>query len=74
MRIFSWWVLVGNMGIADGFVLAENIEQAEEKLKLLPYHNKYEEVELADNYCNWDGCEIDENGIATIKPLYRAKR
>lgn len=35
------------MCIADGYVLAENREQAKEKLKLLPYHNKYEEVELA---------------------------
>lgn len=51
MRIFQWHVVVGNIAIADGYVLAENREQAEEKLKLLPYHNKYEEVELADDIC-----------------------
>ncbi len=65
MRIFQWHVIVGNIAIADGYVLAENREQAEEKLKFLPYHNKYEEIELEDNICGWDGCEIDENGIAT---------
>lgn len=65
MRIFSWHAIAGNNAIADGYVLAENREQAEEKLKFLPYHNKYEEIELEDNICGWDGCEIDENGIAT---------
>lgn len=40
MRVFAWQALAENMCIADGYVLAENREQAKEKLKLLPYHNK----------------------------------
>lgn len=64
MRIFHWEAKVGNNFIADGYLLAENRDEAEGKLKLLPFHNKYEVVELDDDDCGYDGTQIDENGIA----------
>ena len=64
MRIFHWNVTVGHECIADGYLLAENREEAERKLKFVPFHNKHEKIELDDDDCGIDGCEIDENGIA----------
>ena len=64
MRIFHWEVIVGQEFMADGYLLAENREEAEKKLQLLPYKDKYEKVYLDDDDCGHDGCEIDENGIA----------
>lgn len=64
MRIFHWNVTVGHEYVADGYLLAENREEAERKLKFVPFHNKYEKVELDDDDTGQVGCEIDENGIA----------
>ena len=63
MRIFHWTVTVGYECIADGYLLANNREEAEQKLKFVPFDNKYEKVELDDDDCGYDGCKIDENGI-----------
>lgn len=63
MRIFHWEVTVKNEFIADGYLLAKDRKEAEEKLKLVPFHDKYEKVELDDDDCGVDGCELDENGI-----------
>lgn len=64
MRIFHWKVRVGNDCIADGYLLAENREEAERKLCLVPFHCKHEVVELDDDDCGFDGSKIDENGIS----------
>ena len=64
MRIFHWTVTVGNQCIADGYLLAENRKDAEEKLKLVPFHDKYEKVELDDDDCGYGGCKINEYGVA----------
>ena len=64
MKIFHWEAKVGYECIADGYLLAENREEAEQKLKHVPFHDKHEKVELDDDDCGIDGCEIDENGIA----------
>ncbi len=66
MRIF-YWQATGQQpeDFAHGYVLAENREQAEEKLKLLPYNNKCERIKLVDKWVGRNGCEIDENGLAT---------
>lgn len=44
--------------------MAENREEAEQKLKHVPFHDKHEKIELDDGDCGIDGCEINENGIA----------
>lgn len=67
MRIFSWNALVDDEVIADGFVLAKTHKEAEEKLKLAPFYNKYDKVEITDDDdigCGFWGTEIDENGVA----------
>ena len=64
MRIFEWKVTVGNECIADGYLLANNRKEAEEKLKYVPFHDKHEKVELDDDICGFDGCEIDKDGVA----------
>ncbi len=64
MRIFHWEAKVGNNIIADGYLLAENREEAERKLKFVPFHDKHEVVELDDNDCGFDGAQIDKEGIA----------
>ena len=64
MKIFHWEAKVGYKCVADGYLLAENREEAEQKLALVPFHDKHEKVELDDGDCGFDGCEIDENGIA----------
>jgi len=64
MRIFHWRATVGYKCIADGYLLAENHEEAEQKLKHVPYHDKHESVELDDDDCGYYGCEIDEDGVA----------
>lgn len=65
MRIFHWEAKVGEYEIiADGYILAENRKEAEEKLKLVPYHDKHESVEIDDDDCGYDGTEIDEDGVA----------
>lgn len=64
MRIFHWEVKVGSECIADGYLLAANREEAKQKLQFVPFHNKYETIELDDDDCGFDGCKIDENGIA----------
>lgn len=33
------------------------------KLKLIPFHDKYEITDLDDSDCGTDGCKLDENGI-----------
>lgn len=63
MRIFHWEAKVGYEVIADGYLLAENREEAEQKLQFVPFHDKHETVELDDDDCGFDGCQIDENGI-----------
>lgn len=63
MKLFSWKVTVGNECIADGYLLAENREEAEKKLQFVPFHDKHEKVELEDGDCGFDGCNIDENGV-----------
>lgn len=63
MKLFSWTVTVGNKYIADGYLLAENREEAEKKLQLVPFHNKHEKVELDTSSCGFDGRNIDENGV-----------
>lgn len=63
MKLFSWRVLVGYKCIADGYLLAENREEAEKKLQFVPFHDKYEEVELDTGSCGLDGCNIDDNGV-----------
>lgn len=42
MRIFHWETKVELAVIADGYLLAKNREEAIEKLKLIPFNNKYE--------------------------------
>ena len=65
MRIFHWEAKVSKHEvIADGYLLAENHKEAEEKLKFVPFHDKHEYVEIEDDDCGYDGAEIDENGIA----------
>lgn len=64
MRIFHWKAKVYSKCIADGYLLAENRGVAEQKLRFVPFHDKHEIVELDDDDCGFDGCEIDENGIA----------
>lgn len=64
MKLFHWEVKIRHDCIADGYLLAENREEAEQKLQLVSFHNKHETVELDDSDCGFDGCEIDENGIA----------
>ena len=63
MRIFHWETKVKNEVIADGYLLAENRSEAEKKLKLIPFHDKYEITDLDDSDCGTDGCKLDENGI-----------
>lgn len=63
MKLFSWKANVGYKCIADGFILAENREEAEKKLQLIPFHDKHEEVELDTDECGYDGCIVDENGV-----------
>lgn len=63
MKIFSWKVKVKNEVIADGYLLAKDRKEAEEKLKLVPFRDKYEKVELDDDDCGFDGCKLNENGI-----------
>ncbi len=50
--------------IADGYLLAKDRKEAEEKLKYVPYHDTHEVVELDDDDCGHDGKEINEQGIA----------
>ena len=64
MRIFHWRATVGYKCTADGYLLAENRKDAEEKLKHVPFHDTYEKIELDDDDCGYDGCEIDEDGVA----------
>ncbi len=64
MRIFHWEVKVKHECVADGYLLAEDREDAEEKLKYVPFYEKYENVELDNDDCGYDGCEFDGNGIA----------
>lgn len=67
MRIFHWECKLGNENgecIADGYLLATDLKDAENKLKFVPYHDKHEHVYLDTDDCGVDGCEIDENGIA----------
>ena len=64
MKIFHWEVTVGNQCIADGYLLAKNRKEAEQKLKHVPFHDKHETVKLDDDDCGIDGCDINENGIA----------
>ncbi len=64
MRIFHWEVKVGYDYVADGYLLAENREEAKQKLQLVPFYDKHEKIELDDCDCGFDGCEIDKNGIA----------
>lgn len=63
MKIFSWKVEVKNEVIADGYLLAKDRKEAEEKLKSIPFHDKHETVELDDADCGFYGCELNENGI-----------
>ncbi len=63
MKIFSWNVIKKDEYIADGYVVAESREDAEEKLKLLPYNDSDTKIEL-DEDDGYEGCNIDENGIA----------
>ncbi len=64
MKIFSWQAKVGGNVIADGYLLAKDRKEAEEKLKYVPYHDTHEVVELDDDDCGHDGKEINEQGIA----------
>lgn len=63
MKIFSWQAKVGGNVIADGYLLAKDRKEAEEKLKYVPYHDTHEVVELDDDDCGHDGKEINEKGI-----------
>ena len=63
MKLFSWKAEVGYRCIADGYLLAENREEAEKKLQFVPFNNKYEEVKLDIDTCGIDGCEVDKNGV-----------
>lgn len=63
MKLFSWKVIVGNECIADGYLLAENREKAEEKLRLVPFNDKHEKVELDTDCCGYNGCSVDKNGV-----------
>lgn len=59
MRIFNWGVYIGSECIIEGYVLAEDKNHAEFKLRgKLPYFDKNEELILDDGY------EIYEEGIA----------
>jgi hypothetical protein len=40
MKIFSWQAKVGGNVIADGYLLAKDRKEAEEKLKYVPYHER----------------------------------
>lgn len=40
MKIFSWQAKVGGNVIADGYLLAKDWKEAEEKLKYVPYHER----------------------------------
>lgn len=64
MKIFSWQAKVGGDVIADGYLLAKDRKEAEEKLKYVPYHDTHEVVELDDGDCGHDGKEINEQGVA----------
>ena len=64
MRIFHWEAKVGYKCIADGYLLAEDQDEAEIKLKYVPFHDTHEEVSVDVDDCGADGCEIDDNGIA----------
>lgn len=63
MKLFHWEVKVGYECIADGYLLAKNREEAEQKLQFVPFHDNHEKIELDDDDCGFDGCEFDENGI-----------
>lgn len=63
MRIFHWETKVKLGVIADGYLLAKNRDEAIEKLKLIPFNNKYEKIELDDGDCGINGCKLDKNGI-----------
>ena len=54
MKIFSWQAKVGDNVIADGYLLAKDRKEAEEKLKYVPYHDTHEVVELDDGDCGQD--------------------
>ena len=41
----------------------QKIETKQKKIKLIPFHNKYEITDLDDSDCGTDGCKLDENGI-----------
>lgn len=65
MRIFHWSVSIGDYKcIADGYLLAKDRKDAEDKLTKLPYHGRYEEAYLDDDDCGYNGCEINEDDIA----------
>lgn len=64
MKLFNWTANVGDKCIADGYLLAENRAEAEEKLKLVPFHDRHEEVILDNDGCDYYGIEINENGVA----------
>lgn len=63
MKLFSWQAFVGYKCIADGYLLAENREEAEKKLQFVPFHDKHERVELDEDDCGYNGCDIDKNGV-----------
>lgn len=63
-KMYSWRALVGNTCIADGYIIAKSYEDAKERLKYVPFHDKHEEVEIDTNECGGNGVTFDKNGVA----------
>lgn len=56
MKIFSWQAKVGGNVIADGYLLAKDRKEAEEKLKYVPYHERGIIYNLCKDKINlWNG-------------------
>lgn len=64
MRIFCWKARFRHRYVAGGYLLAENREEAIKKLKCISLDNLSEEIELSDEISEYDGYEINENGVA----------
>lgn len=63
MRVFEWTATIGGECIADGYLLANDRDEAEAKLSLVPIA-KGARASIDDDICGEEGCPLDENGVA----------
>ena len=63
-KMYSWRALVGNTCIADGYLMAKSWEDATERLKYVPFHDKHETVELDTTDCGCNGIVFNDDGVA----------